>query len=382
VGNEETPFQEIILGPAGSLDVSVKELAELVRFYLGKGTLDGRQVVTPASVARIERSESTLASAVGFAEHGYGLGNVPFPDKGVTFRGHNGGIDSFTSVYGYTRAANAGYVLLANGGQGVDIARPAARLVQDYLTRDRAPEPAPTVPVAAERLAADAGFYRPITPSNRLTRPYQEVLGLTRVKAAAGKLVIGGNDFLPTADGIFRRAEREGPGLAFVERDGETYRISSFNAAVKEPGWRAAAIVAVLGALVLGAVFGLVMTPVWLIALARGRLAARGGAAVRFLPVLSVAALVVTFGLPFTYLASGQIPDALRLAHPGPFAYTILAASLLFPLLAAAGVWRALTASGTGRLVRFYAAATSLALLALAAYAAAIGWVPARTWTM
>src|SRR5262249_22353876 len=183
-GNVESPCQEIILGPAGSLDVSVKELAQLVRFYLANGTVDGRAILNPASVARIERSESTLASPVGFAEHGYGLGNVPFPDKGVTFRGHNGGIDSFTSVYGYARAANAGYVLLANGGQGVDIARPAARLVQDYLTRDRGLHPPPTVSVAAARLEADAGFYRPVTPSNRLTRPYQEVLGLARVKAS------------------------------------------------------------------------------------------------------------------------------------------------------------------------------------------------------
>ncbi|MFV1118539.1 hypothetical protein, partial [Klebsiella pneumoniae] len=71
---------------------------------------------TPESVARIERGESTVASAAGFAAYNYGLGNAAFPDKGPQVRGHNGGIDSFTSVYGYSVAANAGYVILANGG--------------------------------------------------------------------------------------------------------------------------------------------------------------------------------------------------------------------------------------------------------------------------
>ncbi|MBP6014992.1 MAG: hypothetical protein KBA31_22415 [Alphaproteobacteria bacterium] len=102
----------------------------------------------------------------------------------------------------------------------------------------------------------------------------------------------------------------------------------------------------------------------------------------RFLPLLSVVALGVTFALPFGYLASGSIAAALPLAHPGPYAYTVFASSILFPLFAALGLWRALTASGAGVIVRIYAALTSLALLAFSAYAASIGWVGAQTWTM
>src|SRR6185295_14171732 len=92
-----TPYQTIILGPAGSLAVSARELAQLVLLFLGRGTVDGRQILTPRSVERIERGESTLAGRAGLRT-GYGLGNAPLFDEGVTFRGHNGGIDSFTSV--------------------------------------------------------------------------------------------------------------------------------------------------------------------------------------------------------------------------------------------------------------------------------------------
>jgi hypothetical protein len=362
--------------------VSARELSQLVRFFLGQGTVDGREILTAASVARIERGESNLGSGSGFAELAYGLGNVPFPDEGATFRGHNGGIDSFTSVFGYSRARQAGYVLLANGGKGVDIARPASRLVQEYLARGKPFVPEAASTVEAARLRDWTGLYRVITPSNTLTRPYQEILGLSRVAASAGRLVVGGKDYWPAGTGLFRRSDREAPTFAFVEKDGATYRLSAFNAAVKEPAWRAAAIVAVLASLAVGAVLGLFASAIWLVAWARGRLSSRGGPGVRFLPVLALLALGVTFGLPLSYLGSGAIPEALRLARPGPYSYAIFAASLLFPVLALLGFWAALTRREAGLLVRAWAALTCGALLAFSAYAASIGWAGARTWTM
>ncbi|HZM71044.1 MAG TPA: serine hydrolase domain-containing protein [Candidatus Cryosericum sp.] len=381
-GGRETPFQHIILPPAGSLNVSVKELAQLVLFFLGRGTVDGTGILTPESVARIERSESTLASRVGLAAGGYGLGNAPLPDKGVTFRGHNGGIDSFTSLYGYSLQNDSGYVLMANGGEGVDFAQPVSRLVQDYLTRDSPSRKAPALTMDRKALEGHAGLYRSITPSNTLTRPYQEVLGLRLVRAGDGRLVVGGNDYFPTSEHTFQRADRDAPSLAFAEDEGRTYMMSAFSAAVKEPLWRAVLIAAVLGLLALGAVIAVVMSPVWLIALARGRLGARGGALVRFLPLLGVVALVATFALPLGYLASGSIAAAGPLAQPGPYSYAIFSCSILFPLLGGLGLWRALRASDAGLFVRLHAGATSTALLAFAAYAAFIGWVGARTWTM
>jgi hypothetical protein len=274
-------------------------------------------------------------------------------------------------------------VLLANGGEGVDIARPAARLVQEYLSRQQpALSPPSSAPGTSGLLTMAPGVYRPITPSNTLTRPYQELLGLSRVKAGEGKLVMGGHDYFANGLGIFRRDDREAPSLAIVESDGRTYRLSSFNAAVKEPAWRVAIIGLVLTLLALGGVLGVVLSPVWLIAAFRGRLRERGGAGVRFIPVLAFIALLMTFALPFGYLASGAIPEALRLARPGPYAYAIFALSLLYPALALAGLWRASTTRGAGAFVRLHAALLSLAVLAFSAYAAAIGWVGARTWTM
>ncbi|CUI08802.1 Beta-lactamase [Janthinobacterium sp. CG23_2] len=104
-----TPYQHIVLKPAGSLVVSAHELAQLARFYIGRGKVDGRRILTPESVARIERGESNLGARLGFS-NAYGLGNAPIADSGITFRGHNGSIDSFTSVLGYTLRNGSGYV--------------------------------------------------------------------------------------------------------------------------------------------------------------------------------------------------------------------------------------------------------------------------------
>jgi CubicO group peptidase (beta-lactamase class C family) len=378
----ETPFQSIILPPAGSLDVSAKELAQLVLFFLGRGTVNGNRILTADSVARIERSESTLASRVGLGASGYGLGNGPLPDRGAAFRGHNGGIDSFTSVYGYSLQHDAGYVLMANGGEGVDFARPVSRLVQDYLTRDAPRAAARATAADPKEIEGYAGLYRNITPSNALIRPYQEVLGLRLVRTGGGRLIVGGNEYFPAGGHSYRRADRDEASLAFADDEGRTCMMSAYASAAREPLWRALVIAAVLLLLALGAVIGLVMSPVWLVALMRGRLAARGGALVRFLPLLGLVALGITFALPLGYLASGSIAAARPLAHPGPVACAVFACSVLFPLLGALGLWRAMRARDAGLFVRLHAGATSMALLAFAAYAAAIGWVGARTWTM
>lgn len=376
------PFQNIVLGPSGSLDRSVVELAQLVRFYLDRGSVDGRQLLTAQSVERIERGESSLAASVGLTTGSYGLGNAPFPDQGVTFRGHNGQIDAFTSVYGYNLQNRSGYVLMANGGEGVDFASPASRWVQGYLTRNSPPNLAESAAVDPAQLDRYAGIYRRVTPNNAFTRPFQELLGLTLVTAAGGKLEIGGKAFLPASPNLFRRADRDLPNVAFIADAGEIYKVSATGATVREPWWRAVVIVAVLASLVLGFLISTLMAPFWLVSWARGRLADRGGAGLRFLPLAACVLLGVTFVLPFSIFMSTDTEAVRALAVPGGISLTVLVCSLLYPLLSAISLWRALRATGASTFVRIHAGLTSAALLAFSAYAGSIGWVGARTWLM
>jgi CubicO group peptidase (beta-lactamase class C family) len=377
----ETPYQYITLPPAGSLATSARELAQIVRFFIGRGTVDGNAVLSPKSVERIEHSESTLASSNGF-DSGYGLGNAPFPDSGLSFRGHNGSIDSFTSVFGYRAVDGMGFVLLANGGDGVDFTSDAAQLVKSYLVRNSTLKPPPATNVPAEELARYAGFYRTITPPNRLTQPYTDILGFTRVAALDDRLVAGGKDFFPSGPHSFRRADRDTPSLAFVEDRGHIYKVGPFNAQLQEPLWKMAVLWLAGVLIAIGLVLSLVMLPVWLVALARGRLKQRGGAAVRFVPVLGYVALIATFALPLLQITTSGMMALHRLADVAPYSLTIFVASIVFPLCAVIGLWLAWRRTDASRFARFYAATACLGLTAAAIYAARMGWVGAATWNM
>ncbi|MBV9992056.1 MAG: beta-lactamase family protein [Alphaproteobacteria bacterium] len=376
----ETPFQDIVLPPAGSLNVNARELVQLVRFYLGRGTIDGKQILSPASVDRLERSESNLASKDGFTQ-GYALGNAPFPEAGIGFRGHNGEIDSFTAVFGYRADCGCGYVLMANGGEGVNFGAPAALEIEHYLTRGMTMTPPPAVAVPDAELQNYAGIYRVVTPPGNLLKPLIDVAGFQQIAAGPGKLVVSGNDFVPTARHIFRRTDRDRASIAFAQEDGEVYKLTAFNASVKEPLWRVVVVFAVLGAIALGAVFGAVMTIPWLVGGFRGRLTERGGWMVRFAPLLSILCLVAALGMTM-YVVLGSGTSALRLlAEVGPYSVTIFVLTLLYPLLAALGLWLALTRKAPA-IVRLYAAITCAGMLAFSAYALPIGWVGARVWAM
>jgi CubicO group peptidase (beta-lactamase class C family) len=381
----ETPFQNIILPPAGSLNTNARELAQLVRFFLGRGMVDGKQILSPASVDRIERSESNLASKDGFI-YGYGLGNAPFPGSGIVFRGHNGEIDSFTSVYGYLTRCDCGYVLMANGGEGVNFATPVSAEVEHYLTRGLACDcgPAPNKQAAAP--SADyAGIYSSITPPNNLIKPLTDLAGLSRVTTGKGLTITGlggAGQYELVSPHIFRRLDREQPSVAFVEEGGHVYKLTAFNAAEKLPLWRVVLMLAVAAIIVLGTIFAIVMTPVWLFAGFRGRLGERGGCMVRFAPLLSVAALFAAFAMTARVIAGSGTSALNDLATIGPYSLTIFTMSLFCPAFAILGLWLGYRKADASMTVRIYAVLVSVAMLAFCAYALPIGWIGLRSWTM
>jgi hypothetical protein len=376
-----TPYQTIILPPSGSLVASANELAQLVLFFLGRGTVNGNRILTSASVDRIERQESSLAWRAGLTS-GYGLGNAPFPGGGYEFRGHNGGIDSYTSVYGYSVAKNCGFVVLANGGEGTDFSAASADLIKGYLMRT-GPAPAPpTVTVGPDELASHAGFYSTVSPAYEFLRIYGETILLPaqRVSVRDGKLYLRG-ELIPVAGKLFRRESRSDPSIAFSDLAGEHLMLTGLNTLHRETAARAMPKLAVLAVLLVSLVLAVAMLPLQLAGAIRGRLGARGGALARFLPLGALASLLATFALPLAAFAS-QAPDSLdALAGPSLLSITVLVCSLAFPVLAALGLWRALVAKDLGRFVRGYALVACTAVLVAAVYAARFGWLGVRTWT-
>ena len=378
----ETPYQTIILPPSGSLATNVRDMAQLVLFYLGRGTVNGQQILAPASVDRIEHQLTTLAARYGL-DNGYGLGNAPFPAGTHTYRGHNGGIDSFVSVYGYSVRNNSGFVVLSNSAGGANFGDPILALIDSYLMRGIVTPPPAPYAVDAKELEASAGFYATVSPRNDFLNIYFEtvLMAANWVTFEDGKLFLQGHERVPVGPHVFQRDDRYQPSLAFFEHEGERYLATAYSTARQESmaGIAPKAIVLVL--LILSLAIGILLLPFQLYGWFKGRLKERGGMLVRALPLLGLLALVATFALPFFAFLSEDVNSTMWLAKPGPFSYTILAASIAFPVLAALGLWRAWKAENLPAFVRGHVFVANTTLLTAAAYAATFGWLGVQTWT-
>ncbi len=281
------PYRRIHHRPAGELMASPAELAALVRLLLGRGTLPGRgksaprRVVSPISIARMERSETRVGPLLDTA---YGLAIAGDRSLPVLTRGHDGGLPGFVSEYRYAPSLGVGYVLLFNSS--APTVGPAyaqiRRLVFEFLTRGRhLPEP-PTVELPRDALTAHAGYYE-------LTSPRNEVAGfLERVMLGADVVVLRerglhmtlGNglelDLIPTAPGRFRFPGYSGPSIAFdIDADGR--RIMRLGDLAYEEGnrWhgllRHYALSWGYSLLEIGAFWNFIWLPAWLFLVVRTR---------------------------------------------------------------------------------------------------------------
>ncbi|NHZ79638.1 hypothetical protein F2P44_10160 [Massilia sp. CCM 8695] len=100
------------------------------------------------------------------------------------------------------------------------------------------------------------------------------------------------------------------------------------------------------------------------------------------LPLVAVAALAVTLALPLLAFSDSGMTTVLRLANIGPYSLLILVCRVFYPLLALTGMVMTVRNHAAPRWIRAYVGLSSLGLVSVAAYAAAIGWLPLRTWVL
>lgn len=158
------PYVAIMHRPAGNLMASPREIAALVQLSLGRGRFAGRAIVSPAAMARVERSETAWLAA----DTSYGLGNGGDASERAVIRGHDGGIDGFLSTYGYLPDQGVGFVVLLNSTRSWDAILEIRHLVVEYLlTGVPVPEP-PRADVPERELLRWAGSYHSASPRHQL----------------------------------------------------------------------------------------------------------------------------------------------------------------------------------------------------------------------
>ncbi|WP_026011176.1 serine hydrolase [Paenibacillus sp. OSY-SE] len=114
-----TPFRNIdAIGPAGSINSNIIDMANWVGLHLNKGKFDGRQIVTEGSLAAMHTPHMPCDPSVWGKKElpisCYGLGWGIEPYRGHHMIHHSGGIDGFTSLVSFLPHDNIGVVILTN----------------------------------------------------------------------------------------------------------------------------------------------------------------------------------------------------------------------------------------------------------------------------
>lgn len=95
--------------PAGAIDSSARDMAQWVRFMLGKGVFNGKRLVSDKGFEELTRKQINIAGSVD-----YGLGWFLRTWNGHKVVEHGGNIDGFNAEVAFMPDQNVGFVLLTN----------------------------------------------------------------------------------------------------------------------------------------------------------------------------------------------------------------------------------------------------------------------------
>ena len=118
---KEAPFRNIDeIGPAGSINSSVEEMAQYVLMHIDKGKHGGQQILSETNANQMQAPQMVMPGGPSqFTEIGdssYGLAWMISTYRGRKVVQHGGGIDGFTANLAFLPQEKAGLILLSNLG--------------------------------------------------------------------------------------------------------------------------------------------------------------------------------------------------------------------------------------------------------------------------
>jgi CubicO group peptidase (beta-lactamase class C family) len=116
----EIPFRNIdTIGPAGSINSNVTDMAKWLLLNLNKGKQGEKQIISEASLKQIHSPQMLSSQSIRYDElfySSYGMGWGITAYRGHLLLIHGGGIDGFTALVSLMPRDNFGLVILTNLG--------------------------------------------------------------------------------------------------------------------------------------------------------------------------------------------------------------------------------------------------------------------------
>jgi CubicO group peptidase (beta-lactamase class C family) len=398
-GVTPVPYWHVFARPAGSINASAHDMAALLRFLLGRGTINGDTLLPQTAIERAERATTWIGVRAGLTDVGYGIHLYRTEDDGdgTVWTGHAGGVEGGISDLSYIPEHGVGYALQINSANG-DAIRQIAKLVRGYVTLGL-PRPV-AAPVAALSPVIGrefSGWYRSVSPRQDIADGLEGIFGLTRISVDGSRVrrssVLGDTaTFLPVDSLRFRAAKGTVATLAFVRdsangrpqgmegMDGTSYvRISTVSAVST-----ITLTVLWLLALLVTALVGVWSAVRWVVRRVRAR---KHGAAVTAAPAAPVWRVGIGAAALLAVYAASAITGLGRIAALGKataMSIAVFAAPILYAALILIGIVVMLRArkpaTGTKRVSLWLARSVIVLHVVAVVYLARHGMLGWRPW--
>jgi len=384
------PYWHFALRPTVALNASATDMANCLRFYLQRGSLDGTQVLQTASIERMETTETMPSAGLG-RMFNYGLCNYPFTEGPFVFHGHSGAVMGGLAQMYYLPDQGRGYAFMLNSGR-LDAMFRVGELLRRYMTNNlAAPALPPVVPVQPGLRRHYQGYYQFISPSAQWAYGFERLMTVKKLTfddAGLSTSTYGfqRNRWVPMSDRLFRHENESIAMVALLpDADGETLIQYGFDTFKKVSALRVGSQLIGAGLISVLILSSLVLAPVWICRKLFSK-------SYRTRPVLvrawaaAGAALLVTFDLLILWAFRGVVgsryfPD-VSVGTVNPLTVGIMLTSLAFPLVAVAGLFVAWRERHTPmkRQIYWQSVLVGLAVLAAAIYYACWGLLGLRLW--
>lgn len=220
---DRTPqdYWHILMRTSGAINATANDMANLLQFFINRGSFEGSQILAESSITKMETPSSTLAASAGM-KHGYGMSNYSSFHQNFRFQGHNGGVQGGSSELAYIAQVGLGYAIAINTnstGRG-DI----AKAIVKYLTRDMAVSVTPPViELNRDIIAQYTGLYMPVNPRQELSRFIDQITGVRKLILNTTSATLSSGDeprnYLPVSDKLLRLDERADASLVLLKDD-------------------------------------------------------------------------------------------------------------------------------------------------------------------
>lgn len=380
-GNQPQEYWHLSTRPSGSINASPKDMAKLVSFFVHRGAVNGEQLVTTASIDRMETPSSTPGAQAGI-ETGYGLSNYASSHKRWIFREHSGGVIGGRTELAYLPEAGVGHVIMANSDDYGAFAE-IVQLVRNFETRNLT-DALPIVPNATEQPDIE-GLYFMINPRNQIAYFLDRVVGLHKIWIEDQRLkrrgLFGGNTrtYVPAAGGLFRAEDTGAIAVALVD-DPLTGPVVHVDTLVlkRMPAWLAYGQLGIVVLWGLSIATSILFLLVWGVRKLRGKIPAGPATRIRVWPLLTGLSVLAVIGL----FMVGFSDPFKQLGAPTFYSVGIMLASIAFAVFAFLGVQTSVRERHTpmNRWVYWHSTIASGVHFVVAAYLLWFGVIGMMTW--